>query len=207
VKDALSQTQKSIREAVEAGSTEVGTKARRAAQVELERFNAGLRNSFDQSSAHFEAHAIQVRSRMGSETRQFLADFQTVLNQKAMDSLQASRRDLETQIAATREAAVAAHELQHQKFTDALSRSSDDAMENYKGRMDNASSAWLLTSAATLNQQAEQQIETLARNAELKLRDTFTQVFATVGDSLRERLLGVSTSLAPSSKSPTVENK
>ena len=206
VKDALSHTQQSILEAVEAGSAEVGTKARRAAQVELERFTAGVHNSFDQSSAHFEAHAVQIRSRMGSETRQFLADFQNVLSQKAMDSLQASRRDLETQIAATREAAVAAHELQQQKFTDDLSKSSDDAMENYKGRMDNASNAWLLTSAATLNQQAEQQIETLARNAELKLRDTFTQVFATVGDSLRERLLGVSTSLPSTPKSAKPDN-
>jgi len=206
VKDALSHTQQTIQEAVEAGGTEVGAKARRSAQVELERFTAGLRNSFDQSSAHFESNAVQVRARMGTETRQFIADFQGALNQRAMDSLQASRKDLDSQIAATREAAIAAHELQHQKFTDSLSRANDEAMETYKGRMENASSAWLLTSAATLSQQAEQQIETLARNAEIKLRDTFTQVFASVGDSLRERLLGVSASMPSTSKPPSGEN-
>jgi hypothetical protein len=207
VKDALSNTQHAILDAVEAGSAEVGNKARRAAQVELERFTAGLRNSFDQSSAHFEAHAVQVRSRMGSETRQFISDFQGALNQRAQESWQASRKDLESQLTATREAATAARELQQQKFTDSVARASDEAVETYKGRLENASSAWLLTSAATLGQQAEQQIETLARNAEIKLRDTFTQVFASVGDSLRERLLGVSASLPSSSKPPAGENK
>jgi hypothetical protein len=206
VKETLSNTQHSILEAVEAGRVEVGTKARRAAQVELERFTAGLRNSFDQSSAHFEAHAVQVRARMSSETRQFIADFQSALSQRSTDSLQASRKELESQITATREGAVAAHQLQQQKFTDSLSRASDEAMETYKSRMENASNAWLLTSAATLGQQAEQQIETLARNAENKLRDTFTQVFASVGDSLRERLLGVSASLPSAFKPPAGEN-
>jgi hypothetical protein len=202
VKDALSHTQQSIQEAVEAGSAEVGIKARRAAQVELERFTAGLHNSFDQSSAHFEAHAVQVRARMGTETRQFISDFQGTLNQRAIESLQTSKRDLESQVIASREAAIATHQMQQQKFEDAISHASDEGIETYKGRMENASNAWLLTSTATLSQKADQQIETLARNAELKLRDTFTQVFATVGDSLRERLLGVATSPPSSSKPP-----
>jgi hypothetical protein len=206
VKDTLSHTQQTIQEAVDAGSAEVGAKARRAAQVELERFNAALHNSFDQSSAHFEAHAVQVRTRMGSETRQFIADFQGALNQRAMDSLQSSKRELESQITATREAAIASHQLQQQRFEDSLSHVSDEAMVTYKGRMENASSVWLLNSTAALNEQAEQQIETLARNAELKLRETFTQVFATVGDSLRERLLGVTASLPSTSKPPAEEN-
>lgn len=202
VKDALSHTQQTIQEAVEAGSAEVGTKARRAAQVELERFTAGLRNSFDQSSAHFEAHAVQVRTRMSTEARQFITDFQGALNQRATESLQASKRDLESQAVASREAAIAAYQIQQQKFEDSISHASDEAIETYKGRMENASNAWLLTSTATLSQKAEQQIETLARNAELKLRETFTQVFASVGDSLRDRLLGVSASLPSSSKLP-----
>jgi hypothetical protein len=206
VKDALSHTQQTIQETVDAGSADVGNKARNAAQAELERFTASMHNSFDQSSAQFEAHAVQVRTRMGSETRQFIADFQVALNQRAMDSLQASKRELETQVVAARESAAGAHELQKQKFEDSLSHAGDEAMETYKGRMENASSVWLLNSTATLNQQAEQQIETLARNAELKLRETFTQVFASVGDSLRERLLGVTMSMPSTSKPSTTEN-
>ena len=78
VKDTLSHSQQTIQESVDAGSAEVDVKARHAAQVELERFNAALHNSFDQSSAHFESHAIQVRTRMGAETRQFIADLRSL---------------------------------------------------------------------------------------------------------------------------------
>jgi len=62
----------------------------------------------------------------------------------------------------------------------------------YKNRMENASNAWILTTAVKLNNDAEKQIEELSRNAEAKLRDTFSKVFATVGDALRDRLLDFS---------------
>jgi hypothetical protein len=101
---------------------------------------------------------------------------------------------------------IAAHRLQHEKFEDSLSHASDEAMETYKGRMENASSAWLLGSTAKLSQQAEEQIEMLAHSAEIKLRDTFAQVFATVGDSLRERLLGVASSTSLTPKPPVDDN-
>lgn len=198
-KDAITQTQESIRAAVESGSTEVGAKARRAAQVELERFSAALRNSFDQSAAHFEAHSTQVRARLSTETRQFIADFQINLSQRAQESLRATSRDLDQQSAAHREAARAEGTEQERQFAISLSQASDAAMENYKGRMENASNAWLLTTAAKLNEHAEDQIESLARAAEIKLRQVFSQVFASVGDSLRDRLLGVVPPAPPAS--------
>lgn len=201
-KDAVAQTQKSISEAVETGSAEVSSKARRAAQMELERFTAALGNSFDQSAAHIEAHAVQVRARMGTETRQFVADFQKTLNQRTQESVESARRELDGQMAAARAAARDERASQEQAFHGSLAEASNAAMETYKGRMENASNAWLLTSAAKLNQQADEQIELLTQSAETKLRETFAQVFASVGDSLRERLLGFSTSLPSSPKPP-----
>jgi hypothetical protein len=205
-KDALAKTHDSIRAAVDAGSAEVTSKARRAAQVELERFSAALRNTFDQSAAQVEAHAVQVRARMGTETRQFLADFQTNLTQKSQESLRVAGKELEEQAAALREAARAEAVEQEKQFANALSQASDAAMETYKGRMENASNAWLLTSAAKLNQDGESHIESLARSAESKLREVFSQVFATVGDSLRERLLGIAAPASPSSSAPSETN-
>jgi hypothetical protein len=204
-KDALAKTHDSIRAAVEAGSGEVGAKARRAAQVELERFSAALQNTFDQSAAQVEAHAVQVRARMGTETRQFLADFQTNLSQRAQESLRATGKELEDQAAAIREAARAEGVEQEKQFSILLSQASNAAIETYKGRMENASNAWLLTSAAKLNQDGENHIESLARAAEKKLREVFSQVFASVGDSLRDRLLGIAAP-APSASNPSSEN-
>lgn len=204
-KDALAKTQDSIHAAVEAGNAEVGAKARRAAQVELERFSAALQNTFDQSAAHIEAHAVQVRARMGTETRQFIADFQTNLSQKAQESLRATGKELEDQAAALRESSRAESMELEKQFSNLLSQASDAAIETYKGRMENASNAWLLTSAAKLNQGGEEQIESLARAAETKLRAVFSQVFASVGDSLRDRLLGIAAP-APAVSNSNSEN-
>jgi len=202
-KDALARTHDSIRSAVDAGNAEVGAMARRAAQIELERFSAALRNTFDQSAAQVEANAVQVRTRMGTETRQFLADFQINIAQRAQESLRATGKELEEQAAAIRESARAENAEKEREFAQSLSQASDAAMETYKGRMENASNAWLLSSAAKLNEEGENQIELLARAAETKLREVFTQVFASVGDSLRDRLLGLSASASSSLPSPS----
>jgi hypothetical protein len=202
-KEAMQQTQEKIREAIESGSAEVGAKARRAAQSELERFNAGLHNAFDQSAAHLVAHSVQVRARMGTESRQFLADFQKNLEQRAEESVAVAQKDLNAQAAMLREAARKDRETQEKQHAEALARQGDAALETYAGRLENASNAWLLTTAAKLSQQAEQQIDILSHNAEEKLRETFSQVFATIGDSLRQRMMDFSASLPfPSTKKP-----
>src|SRR5579863_200603 len=194
-REAAEQMQQKVREAVESGGMEVGSVARKAAQVELERFSAGLHNSFDESAAHLEAHAVQVRARMGGETRQFISDFQRTLVQKTQESLETAAKELDAQTSAFRESARVERESQEIAFAAGLAQGSTDALGTYKNRMENASNAWILTTAVKLNNDAEKQIEELSRNAEAKLRDTFSKVFATVGDSLRDRLLDFSASV------------
>ncbi len=202
-KEATDEMKQKVREAVESGGQEVGGVARKAAQVELERFAAGLRNSFDESAAHLEAHAVQVRARMGVETRQFLTDFQKNLDQKTHQSLESAGKELEAQTAAFRDLARTERDAQVKDFGAGLAQSSNAAMETYKSRMENASNAWLLTTAVKLNQDGEKQIEELARTAEAKVRDTFSKVFVTVGDSLRDRLLDFSTSVQKPAAQPS----
>jgi len=105
---------------------------------------------------------------------------------------------LAAQVSKTRDAVRADCEAQGRQFSQSLARETDAAMETYKGRLENASNAWLLTTAAKLNQQSEEQIEAMARSAEEKLRETFSQVFSTVGESLRQRLVDFSSSLPTS---------
>jgi hypothetical protein len=194
-REAAEQMKQKIREAVDSGGQEVGSVARKAAQTELERFTAGLRNSFDESAAHVEAHAVQVRARMGGETRQFLADFQRNLAQKTQEALEAAGKEQEAQSSAFRESARAELVEQEKAFKSGLALSMSDALGTYKSRMENASNAWILTTAVKLNNDAEKQIEDMARKAEAKLRDTFSKVFAGVGDALRDRLLDFSASV------------
>jgi hypothetical protein len=76
-----------------------------------------------------------------------------------------------------------------------LKQSTEESIEQYKARLENASNSWLLASATTLGQHSQSVLDTIAKAAEKRLRDTCSQVLAGMGDTLKERLLGISTDL------------
>jgi hypothetical protein len=76
---------------------------------------------------------------------------------------------------------------------EALKKSTDESIEQYKGRLENASNSWLLASATTLGQHSQGVLDTLAKSAEKRIRETCAEVLAGMGDTLKERLIGIST--------------
>jgi len=73
-----------------------------------------------------------------------------------------------------------------------LSQSTDESIEQYKARLENASNSWLLASATTLGQHSQTVLDTIAKAAEKRLRETCTEVLSGMGDTLKQRLLGIS---------------
>jgi hypothetical protein len=69
-------------------------------------------------------------------------------------------------------------------------------MEEHKQRLENASNSWLLTTVTKLNQQSERLIEQLAASTEKRLKTACGSVFAEIGETLRQRLAGLSAPLA-----------
>jgi len=78
-----------------------------------------------------------------------------------------------------------------------LKKSNDEAIEVYKTRLENASNSWLLASATTLGQHSQTVLDTIAKAAEKRLRETCSEVLGSMGDTLKARLLGLSTDFSP----------
>lgn len=78
---------------------------------------------------------------------------------------------------------------QERQLRDALARLGEDSIDAYRKRLENASNAWLVAAVTTLTRQSEDAIGTLANSAERRLRQTCSEVFAELGDTLRHRLL------------------
>jgi hypothetical protein len=80
------------------------------------------------------------------------------------------------------------------------------AMDEHKLRLENASNSWLLTTVARLNQQSETLIEELASTTEKRLKTVCGNVFSEMGETLRQRLAGLTTAFAapvePASPAP-----
>lgn len=198
-KEAVAKTQQQMGEAANASVTEGTSRMRQSVQLELQRFSASLHNTFDQSVAHLEAHNAQVRARMTTEAREFGENFQKNLTQQTQDAVTSTQAQLSSQTSAAQETIRVAREAQERQFGEALAARVHDATEqalsNYKGRLDSASNAWLLTSAASLHEQGEAEIELLAQRTEEKLRTVFNQIFANVGSVLRDRLTDIGSAL------------
>jgi hypothetical protein len=95
------------------------------------------------------------------------------------------------------EAWEARREAQQREWFEQLKNASDETIQQYKGRLENASNSWLLASATTLGQNSQAILDTLAQAAEKRLRETCAEVLAGMGDTLKERLLGISTHFGP----------
>src|SRR5882762_8022264 len=68
---------------------------------------------------------------------------------------------------------------------------STQALDEYRQRLENASTSWLLTTVAKLNQQSESLIGQLTESTEKRLRSTCSAVVAEMGETLRQRMAGL----------------
>ena len=81
-------------------------------------------------------------------------------------------------------------------------RLGEQAADQYRERLDNVSNQWMLATVTSLDHQSRDAVARIAVTAEEKLRETCTQVFADIGDSLRDRLQQIASTLKRARQGP-----
>jgi len=192
VKEAVEGVRRRLAETTETTTATFEGDIQRAAQREFERFSGSVANVSEQSTSQLEMHAAQVRSRIDAESRQFLVELRKSMTETVQQGVTQARQELEAQLAPMKEAWRTEREAQEQKMQMNVARLGEESLEAYKQRLENASNSWLVATVTTLTRQSQDAIGTLAESAERRLRDTCSQVFADVGEALRQRLLDLS---------------
>jgi hypothetical protein len=159
---------------------------------QLELYAAKADAAFDQTAARVEEHTAQVRSKLESDTSAFAAKYQRALSEFTQQSLAQSKEDLTAQVEQAKDNLLLETQTLDHQFQTGMQSLSAQSMEEHKQRLENASSSWLLTTVTKLNQQSEDLIEQLAASTEKKLKAVCGNVFAEMGESLRQRLAGFS---------------
>ena len=144
----------------------------------------------------------KARSDMEFNRESSLSEFQKNLDDKVMEGVEQARGHLQSQLLPLMEAWEANREVQQREWMEQLKTATDESIQQYKGRLENASNSWLLASATTLGQNSQSILDTLAQAAEKRLRETCSQVLAGMGDTLKERLLGISTQFGSEEEEP-----
>ena len=191
-RDAAERASLQMAQAGEAASANFTDRTDQLTRDQFELFNAKADSAFEQNAARVEAHAVQVRSKLESDARMLAGEFQRVLSQQTQQSLAQGKQELASQIDLAKDnLRIEAQSLDSQLRT-SLHSLGTQAMDEYKQRLENASNSWLLTTVTKLNQQSEGLIDQLAASTEKRLRAACSSVFAEIGETLRQRLAGLS---------------
>ena len=185
-KEVLDRERGQLAETADIATATFADRVQHVTADSLTRFEHASREALEKSRSDMEFN------REGS-----LAAFQKTIDEKVMEGVENARTHLQAQLMPLMEAWEARREAQQREWFEQLKNASDETIQQYKGRLENASNSWLLASATTLGQNSQAILDTLALAAEKRLRETCAEVLAGMGDTLKERLLGISTHFGP----------
>jgi hypothetical protein len=152
----------------------------------LKRFEQVSREALEKARADMEF------GREGS-----LLEYQKTIDERMMMGVEQATVHLQSQLGPVIEQWESRREIEKKEWMEQLKKSNDEAIELYKTRLENASNSWLLASATTLGQHSQTVLDTIAKAAEKRLRETCSEVLGSMGDTLKARLLGLSTDFSP----------
>jgi vacuolar-type H+-ATPase subunit E/Vma4 len=145
----------------------------------------------DTASASFEqlqAKRVEVVQQTNTEQEEFLQRFRGALSGALETGINEAREKVQAGFAPLLESWRQATETHQEEMRKNYAQLSDQAAEHYRGRLENVSNSWMVATVTTLDKQARDMMANIAVEAESKMRETCSQVFESLGDTLKERL-------------------
>jgi len=196
-RESLERLRKQAEEMAAASAGSIVQQAREDTEAALADFRAQATSLSGQIKMQFERQVAEARTISEAGSLQLSAEFRAALKLQAQEELGSARKELLTQLASAREQLDLESEAQQHKLAESIAGFNNQAIEDYKRRLEAASNSWLLTTVSKLSQQSEQHLQALTKAAEERLRAAVTEIFSGVGNALRRGLLDVD-SLPPS---------
>src|SRR5216684_1511121 len=160
----------------------------RTGRQELDGFGKELQRSKEEARSEMNAAREELAHRLTSEQQEFLRRFHAAMG----GALEAGVAEAQKKVSEgfgplldSWKAMTVAHQKEMER---AYGQIGEQAVEHYKSRLENVSNQWMLATVASLDHQSRDLISGIAATAEQRLREACAQVFAVVGESLRERL-------------------
>jgi hypothetical protein len=202
VRESFERARTLFTEAADTTAAAFTDEVQRTGRHELEGFNEEVRRSRDEARQQLEATRIEVAQQTTAEQEVFLRRFQSSMS----GALEAGVAEAQKKVSEgfgplldSWKAMTVAHQKEMQGIYGHIS---EQAAEQYKGRLENISNQWMLATVASLDHQSREMISGIAATAEEKLRQACAQVFEGVGESLRERLKEMAQSFTSPAEPP-----
>ena len=200
----VQHAQNQMEEAANDVATRVGERVKETADTTSATFADEVHRIASNTLSQFEDVSRDSTERMQAEMAQSqgqsLAEFRGMLDERVAQGLERATVNLEAQLKPLIENWQSQREDQQRAWMEQVQHATDESIDHFKTRLENASNSWLLASATTLGQHSQAVIETLAQLAEKRLRDACSDVLAGMGDTIRQRLMSISTGIGTPEK-------
>jgi hypothetical protein len=208
VSEAFERARALFAEAAETTTAAFIDEIQRHARQDLEGFESELKRSSVQTRTEMEAARSELVQKVTTEQENFLRRFQEGMA-GAMDAGVAEANErVQAGFEPLLESWRSMTGTQQREMQTIYSRIGEQAAEHFRERLDNVSNQWMLATVSSLDHQARESVARIAANAEEKLRETCTKVFADIGDTLRGRMQQATSKLETPAPSvpPSEEN-
>jgi len=183
------------------------TELERAAEAAAASFGQVLHSERDRQTVEFEAATSGIQRQRAEEFDHSTQQLLHTLDTNALTSVEGfrarmaeqletaaaeGRGALQSEFASTLENYRTERDAHKQQWIEHLERLSGEATAKYQDKLQTGGDAWVSSSMRRLNEHGQNGIESLLRNADQALRDSFAKVFEGLSEMLRDRSVGAS---------------
>jgi len=188
VRDSFERSRALFAEAAETTAAAFTDEIQRTARQELTGFGEEAQRSAAEVRSQLEAARSDHAQRLTAEQEEFLRRFHSGMNNAMESGVASAYQRVERGLAQVFDSWKSMTETHQAELRSVYARIEEQSSEQHKSKLENVSNQWLLATVASLDHKSRDVVEGIATTAEEKLRETCTQVFVEIGETLRERL-------------------
>jgi hypothetical protein len=203
VRDAFERARALFADAADTTAAAFTDEVQRTGRQELDGFGDELRRSVEAAGAQMDAARAEFSQHVTAEQENFLRRFQGAMGGAIEAGIAEAQTRVQEGFGPLLDSWKAMTEAHQKEMERVYGQMGEHAAEQYKGKLENVSNQWMLATVTSLDHQSREMISGIAATAEEKLREACAQVFAGIGESLRERLKEIAQSFTPPSEPST----
>ncbi|HWZ96511.1 MAG TPA: hypothetical protein VN025_01995 [Candidatus Dormibacteraeota bacterium] len=188
VREAFDRARTLFAEAADTTSAAFTDEIQRHGRGELDGFSDAVRETASASFAQLQTTRSEIAQQTTADQEEFLQRFRGALSGALETGIGEAREKVHAGFAPLLESWKQMTEAHQAEMLKNYARLGDQAADQYRSRLENVSNSWMVATVTTLDKQVRDMMANIAQEAEAKMRETCSQVFESVGDTIKERL-------------------
>jgi BMFP domain-containing protein YqiC len=188
LRDAFERSRGLFAEAAETTAAAFTDEIQRTARQELAGFGDEVHRATGEMRGEIESARVELALRTTAEQEDFLRRFQSGMNHAMETSLSEAHKNVEASFAPLLESVRNLTSVHQEEVRGIFRQAGEQAAEEHREKLHGISNQWMLATVASLDQQARGLVNNIAATAEEQIRAACEQVFAEIGETLRDRL-------------------